>query len=212
MPTFQTPAPIAVTVDLPIANVVVLASDRADTVVEVRPADATKKDDVRIAEKTRVGFTDGELTVDMPTSRRLSPFGGKGAIEVRIEVPAGSRLRGVVAMGRLTGVGEFGECDLEVSAGDIVVERPHGSVTARTAKGDIRVDAAARGVLDLATQMGELEVGIVPGSAVQLASTTLHGAVQNQLAPATRSGEENTVRVNARTSYGNIIVRQATAA
>ena len=48
MTTFQTPAPIAVTIEVLAGNVTVIATDRTDTVVEVRPADASKKADVRV--------------------------------------------------------------------------------------------------------------------------------------------------------------------
>ncbi|WP_228809982.1 general secretion pathway protein GspK [Nocardia otitidiscaviarum] len=43
MPTFQTPNPITVAAEVLSASVTVIASDRADTVVEVRPADPVKK-------------------------------------------------------------------------------------------------------------------------------------------------------------------------
>ncbi|MEU2014405.1 DUF4097 family beta strand repeat-containing protein [Nocardia sp. NPDC019302] len=214
MPTFETPKPIVVTVDVLSGNVTVIASDRTDTVVEVRPADGSRKGDVRAAEQTEVAFAAGTLTVKTPKDwRTYSPFGGNPSIEVTIEVPTGSRLKGTAAVGRLQGTGELGECDLEVSAGDITVERPGGSVTAKTAKGDIRIGEASRGVLRLETSMGELEVGISPGSAARLEANALSGAVQNLMRPVDRSqGKEDTVEVYARNSYGNIIIRHATAA
>jgi hypothetical protein len=43
MPTFDTPAPISVSVDIGAGNIEIIASDRADTVVEVRPANPAKK-------------------------------------------------------------------------------------------------------------------------------------------------------------------------
>ena len=39
MPTFDTPEPITVVIDLSVGDVRITASDRADTVVEVRPTD-----------------------------------------------------------------------------------------------------------------------------------------------------------------------------
>ena len=44
MPTFETPQPIAVTVDVFLGHVEIIASDRTDTVVEVRPSDPAKKE------------------------------------------------------------------------------------------------------------------------------------------------------------------------
>ncbi|MFJ2834424.1 DUF4097 family beta strand repeat-containing protein [Nocardia sp. NPDC087230] len=210
MNTFPTPQPIAVTVDVLSAGVTVVASDRHDTVVAVRPADAAKKADVRAAEQTRVEFTDGVLTVTTPKNwRTYTPFGGNPSIEVSIEVPTGSRLTGTAGVGRLLGAGELGECDLTVSLGDIVVERPLGSVTAKTAKGDIRIGEATRGELRLETSVGELEVGIRPGSGVRLETAATVGTVRNLLAPVAPSGD--TVAVYARNSLGNIVIRHTAA-
>src|SRR5207302_6111163 len=49
MPTFATPEPISVTLELVIAHVRIVAADRPDTVVEVRPSDPAKKADVTVA-------------------------------------------------------------------------------------------------------------------------------------------------------------------
>ncbi|MGW4327404.1 DUF4097 family beta strand repeat-containing protein [Nocardia sp. NPDC004573] len=214
MPTFETPDPITVAVDVLSGSVTVIASDRADTVVEVRPADAAKRGDVRAAEQTQVDFREGTLTVRTSKDwRTYTPFGGNPSIEVTIEVPTGSQLKGTAAVGRLLGSGELGECDLRMSAGNITVERPRGSVTAKTAKGDIHIGEASRGVLRLETSMGELRVGISPGSAAWLETNAEHGTVHNQVQPIGRSQDnEDVVRVYARNSYGNIIIRHATAA
>ncbi|MFI6776986.1 hypothetical protein [Nocardia sp. NPDC050412] len=214
MYAFQTAEPIAVTVDVLSGTVTVNASDRTDTIVEVRPADASKKGDVRAAEQTQVDFSDGTLTVKTPKDwRTYTPFGGNPSIEVIIEVPTGSRLEGTAGVGRLLGTGELGQCDLEIAAGDIIIERPRDSVTAKTAKGNIRIGEASRGVVRLETSMGELEVGISPSSAVRVETNAQHGTVQNQMQPVDRrEHNEDTVQVYARNSYGNIIIRHAIAA
>ncbi|MFJ4657143.1 DUF4097 family beta strand repeat-containing protein [Nocardia sp. NPDC088792] len=212
MPAFATPNPIALTVDVLSANVTVIASDRTDTIVQIRPTDAAKPADIRTAEHTQVDFTDGALTVKTPKSWRThTPFGGNPSIEVTIEVPTGSQLHATAGMGRVLGAGPLGECELKVSAGDIIVEQPLGSVTAKTAKGNIRIGEATRGVLQLQTSVGELEVGIHPGSTARLESNTPNGAVYNQLAAADSRSDENIVHVYARNSFGNVIIGHATA-
>lgn len=212
MPAFATPNPIALTVDVLAADVTVIASDRTDTVVRIRPTDAAKTADVRTAEHTHVDFTDDTLTVRTPKSWRThTPFGGNPSIEVTIEVPTGSRLQATAGMGRILGAGPLGECELKVSAGDIIVEQPLGSVTATTAKGDIHIGEATRGILQLQTSVGELEVGIRPGSTARLESNTPNGAVYNHLAPAAPRSDDNIVHVHARNSFGNIIIGHATA-
>ncbi|WP_433663705.1 hypothetical protein ACQPW1_17275 [Nocardia sp. CA-128927] len=213
MPTFQTPEPISVAVDVPSGNVQVIASDRTDTVVEILPTNPAKKADVRAAEQAQIDFAAGTLTVQTPKDwRSYGPLGGTPSIEVTIEVPNGSALKATAALGRLLVTGELGDCDLEVSAGDIAVERPHGSVTAKTAKGNIRVSEAARGVLRLETSVGELEVGIRPGSAARLETNALSGTVQNLMAPFDGSADNvETVQVYARNSFGNIIIHNTAA-
>ena len=56
MRTFDTPEPISVTVELGVGDLRIVASDRTDTMVEVRPSDAAKKADVTAAEQTRVEY------------------------------------------------------------------------------------------------------------------------------------------------------------
>lgn len=213
MPTFETPEPIAVAVDVLSGDVTVIASDRTDTVVEVRPADESESDDVRAAGQVLIGFAAGNLTVKTPTQwRTYTPFGGNPSIRVTIELPAGSRLKGTASVGRFRCTGELGRCDLKLSAGDVTLERPAGSVTAKTGNGDIRVDDASRGVLRLETSLGELEVGIRPGCTAWLQARAKHGTVQNLMAPASQPEEDaDTVQVHARNSFGNIIIRHATA-
>jgi hypothetical protein len=213
MTTFQTPQPIAVTVDVLSGNVTVIASDRTDTIVQVRPADESKKADVRAAAQTQVDFAAGTLTVQTPKGwRTYGPFSGNPSIEVTIEVPTGSRVQGSTGVGQILGSGEFGECELEVSLGDIVVERVQGSVAAKTAKGNIRIGEAARGEVRVETSTGELEVGIRPGSAVRLETNALRGAVLNQMDLAPVGEPENTVQVYARNAFGNIVIRNVVAA
>ena len=72
----------------------VTASDRADTVVEIRPSDESHEPDNRAAEQTRVEYAASTLLVKAPRQRSLSLFGKPVSIDVMIELPAGSQLRG----------------------------------------------------------------------------------------------------------------------
>ena len=64
MPTFDTPEPISVTLEVGVGDIRIVASDRTDTIVDVRPSDPAKKSDVTAAELTRVEFADGRLIVE----------------------------------------------------------------------------------------------------------------------------------------------------
>ena len=64
MPTFPTPSPISISVDLSVVgDVRVNATDRIDTVVDVHPKDAAKHADVAAAEQTTVELVGGVLGV-----------------------------------------------------------------------------------------------------------------------------------------------------
>jgi len=194
MSTFTTPAPISATVDIIFGNITVKASDRTDTVVEIRPADPEWELDVKAAEQVVVEFTDGRLQVKHPKLRSI--FSKRyGAIEVLIELPTGSQLHGYTAKGEYVVEGEIGSCEL------------------KTANGDIRLGEAAPGAVEARTAFGKIDVGIRAGVAAWLDLDTGFGRVNNELADSERPdpGEE-TVEVRARTSYGDIGIRRAPAA
>ena len=66
MPAFDTPGPITVAIEIGVGDARITATDRSDTVVEVRPSDSGAGDDVRAAEQTRVEYTDGQLLIRAP--------------------------------------------------------------------------------------------------------------------------------------------------
>ena len=78
MPTFDTPQPISVTLDVGMGDIQVVASDRTDTVVDVRPSDPAKKSDVTAAEQTRVEYASGRLLVKAPKGWRVVVPRGRG--------------------------------------------------------------------------------------------------------------------------------------
>ncbi|GGK49185.1 DUF4097 family beta strand repeat-containing protein [Nocardia camponoti] len=206
---FTTPAaqPVAVAVDVLSAEVTVVASHRDTATVQINPADPSKKGDAKAAEQTTVDFTAGTLTVTTPKSWRThTPFGGNPSIEVIIEVPSGSSLTADAGVGKFVAHGELGDAQLTIALGDIIIDRPLGSVTAKTAKGDIRVNEASRGELRLETNVGEIEVGVNPGSTVRVDANAVVGTVTNELTPVV-SLQGDVVTVNARNSYGNIVIR-----
>ena len=79
MPTFDTPGLIAATVVVAGAQVRVTASDRTDTVVLVEPIDKASKKDVKVANNTMVGISEG-------TAARVDANSERGS--VRNSVPS----------------------------------------------------------------------------------------------------------------------------
>lgn len=165
MPTFDTPEPILVTLEIGVGDVRIAASHRTDTTVVVRPTDPGKKSDVAAAEQTRVEFSGGRLLVKAPKSwRHYAPRGGGDSIEVQIELPAGSELRGEAGVAALHSSGRLGECHYNTGVGDIQVEQA-GPAHLSTGVGDIGLDRAS-GHAQISTGSGTVRIGSVDGTAV----------------------------------------------
>ncbi len=175
MPTFDTPAPISVSVDIGAGSLEIITSDRADTVVEVRPTDPAKKVDVGAAEQTQVSYSDGTLTLKAPRNwRQYVPWSEDGSVDVKIELPSGSRLRGEAGVGvqalgptgrsELRGTGLLGECTFKVGCGDIQLSQA-GPLQLRTGAGDVTVERAV-GHSEITTWSGAVHVSRTEGTAV----------------------------------------------
>lgn len=164
MTHFETPQPISVVLELRVADVHVAAGERADTIVQVRPSDPSRRDDVTSAEQTRVEYADGTLLVKEPRRlREWSPFSDGGSIDIDIELPAGSDLSGQTAAGGFRLSGSLGRCELKSSAGQISVDR--AARVKLTTAGDIRLERVT-GDAELTTATGDVRAGEIDGTAV----------------------------------------------
>ena len=263
MPTYTTPSPIQIRIDLPGGSLRVRASDRADTVVTVRPTNERKGADVQAADQTRVEYAAGRLAVTSPRRPRLLFMGTMPSVDVELLVPEGSDLQaaltaadvdcegrlgvvriddrygdiridraatlhahtsaGDVTVGQVDEDGELvtaygqirvrdasGDLRLDSACGDITVERARASVAATTKYGQVSVHQAGSGSLDLATSYGKVEAGIREGTPAWLDLEAGSGKVRNLLTPSDApTASEEPLRVRARTSYGDIVVRRA---
>ena len=107
MQTFATPAPITAILDVPAGRIQVTAAGRADTTVELRPADPAKGRDVKLAEQTTAEYRDGVLRITAPAGNRV--FGSSGAVELTVQLPAGSRVEAKAASAQFTTAGQLGD-------------------------------------------------------------------------------------------------------
>jgi Putative adhesin len=199
MPTFDTPEPISVTVEFGVGDLRIVASDRTDTMVEVRPSNPAEKADVTAAEQTRVEYAGGRLLIKAPKNWRQYTFRGGGeSVDVQVELPAGSQLRGETGVAALRCRGRLGECRYKTGIGDIQLDQA-GAVQLRTGVGDITVERAG-GDAELTTGSGSLRIDGIDGTAVVKNSNgdTWIGRVTGDL------------RVNA--ANGRISVDQASGA
>lgn len=196
MQSFTTPRPITTVLDIPAGRIQLVAADRTDTTVEVLPADADKSRDVKASEQTTVEYADGVLRITTPVKHQV--LGASGAVEVTVHLPAGSalqakaagvELRGVGRLGRVSFDGALGAIDLDeaddvrltTQAGHVTVGRLTGPATVTTMQGDIRIDEAVGGVLELATQSGDVTVGAAAGVSAALDAGTTLGRISNSL-------------------------------
>ncbi|MEV4417540.1 DUF4097 family beta strand repeat-containing protein [Catellatospora sp. NPDC049609] len=162
MPTFDTPRPVAVTLHLLAADVRISASERTDTVVEVRPANSNAKS-VKAAEETRVEYADGRLHVRTPKHLN-SMFGRPGSIEVDIALPAGSSVEGSTGLGELAAEGPLGPCEYHTGYGRVQLDQT-GPLQVETGAGEIGVGHVL-GDAKVTTGTGRIRIGRVDGAAV----------------------------------------------
>jgi hypothetical protein len=217
MQNFDTPNPITAVLDTPAARVRLIAADRADTVVEVLPADAAKGRDVKAAERTTVAYADGVLRI--VTSVKHEVLGASGAVEVTVQLPSGSGVEGKAATAELRGVGRFGDVTheaygeikldetasvrLTAQAGDVSIGRLNGPAEISTMQGDINIAEAASGKVVLSTQAGNVTVGVAAGVSASLDAGTSMGRIDNAL-KNTGAAE---VEIHATTTQGDIAAR-----
>ncbi|MFJ6837308.1 hypothetical protein [Streptomyces sp. NPDC091209] len=220
MQTFDTPAPVSAVVDIPAGRIRFVAADLTGTTVEVLPADPSRSRDVKAAEQIRVAYGDGVLRIEAPEARNRV-LGPSGSVEVRVQLPAGSRVEAKAAAAELRGVGRLGDVAFDGGHGsveldeadsarltgldaDITVGRLNGPAEISTQKGDIRITEAVRGTLTLSTLMGDITVGAARGVGAVLDAGTTHGRISNTLK---NTDPAPGLTVHATTAQGDITAR-----
>ncbi|MGW0180151.1 DUF4097 family beta strand repeat-containing protein [Nocardia sp. NPDC003345] len=207
MPKYDTPEPVSVIIELGFGHVRLAATDRADTVVEVRPTDESDDSNVKAAGQVRVDYIDGELRITGP--RRRIDFSRKSrSVDVDIELPSGSKIFADLHAGDIRGTGRLGECGLETSAGHVRLERT-GPLRVQTAAGHVTAGAVA-GDAEISTGSGKVRLGEVRGTAEVKNSNgeTTIGTVTGEARVRAANGDIRIERagadVHARSSNGGI--------
>jgi Putative adhesin len=217
---FDTPVPVSAVLDIPAGRIQFIAAYRTDTTVEVLPADASKRRDVKAAEQTTVAYGEGVLRIETsPATNRI--LGATGSLEVTVQLPAGSRIRAKAARAEFRGVGPLGDVAFEgaqgsvkideaetacftLLAGDISVGHLGGPAEISTQKGDIHIAEAVRGALELHTDQGEILVGAAHGVSACLDGDTTYGRIHNTLKD---TDDTAGLTIHATTAYGDITAR-----
>ena len=197
MPTFATPEPITASIELSVGDVRVVASDRADTVVQVRPSDDSRELDVRDAEQTRVEQTPDGLVIKTPRPRGLGLLGKPGSVDITIELPAGSSLHGESSVAAFHTSGRLGECKIKTTAGNVDLDAT-GPLDLHTGAGAVSVTRVG-GDAEVTTGTGRIRLGEVDGAAV----------IKNSNGDTRIDAVTGNLRMNA--SNGDLIVGRADA-
>ncbi|MFJ3706308.1 MULTISPECIES: DUF4097 family beta strand repeat-containing protein [Streptomyces] len=163
MPSFDTPEPISATAHVEAGSLQFAASDRGETVVEVRPRDPNKDVDARTAEQTEVTFANGALTVRTPKSS-LFGLGRTGVVDVTVDLPTGSHIDVTGAWAQVLGEGRLGDVRVKTSTGDVRLDTT-GPLHLTASHGSITVDRV-EGRAEITTSSGSMRAGLLDGPAV----------------------------------------------
>jgi DUF4097 and DUF4098 domain-containing protein YvlB len=196
MPRFDTAGPIDLAINLQVGAIEVIAGDRTDTLVTASPTNPAKAVDRRGADETAIHFDGERLTVVGPRPR-LAFIGPTESVDLRIEVPAGTRLTAELAVGGVRTTGRLGATRIKSSTGAVELDGV-GDLWLRVALGSATV-GTVDGSAEITADHGQIRVDAVTGDATFKAS---HGSIL-----IGRAGGE----VDAKLSYGDLEITAALA-
>ena len=209
MPSYDVSGPIDLDVTVGVAFVDVVASDRPDAVVEVVPSTPGRGGDESLARDSTVSFDGGRVRVKVP--RRFNLFSKGDSVDVRCEVPTGSRVTIENSYGSVRTRGVLGDARIAAKYGgvtadtvaDLVLDAPYGSSDIAEVTGRLDV-SAGHGVVRVAEVQGDARLRAAHGS---MELGTAAGAVD-----AATSGALTIDRalgdVTARSAHGPIRIRE----
>ncbi len=231
MPTFHTPGPISVEVDMVAGSVHLIASERSDTTIVVNPDDPSEHADVEAAGRTMVDLEGRTLVVRAPRARgigNLVGFARTGSVDVTIELPEKSSLQVKTGAGDVTADGVFGDTTVETGAGAIHLDRAAGvrlrsgagSLSLNRSRGDAEITTAGDiqltrldGDAEIKNQNGKTWIGEVGGG---IGVRSANGDIRVDLAHSSVSaktsngsigiGEVGAGEVNLETGFGGVEV------
>ncbi|MGW6905935.1 DUF4097 family beta strand repeat-containing protein [Streptomyces sp. NPDC054940] len=204
---------VDVTVELPAGSHVDMTGAWAQVLGEGRLGEVrvkTSVGDIRLDTTGPVNLTaaHGSITVDR-VEGLAEITSSSGNVRVgTIDGPAVLKnSHGTTTVGTVTG-----ELRLSGANGGIDIARAETSVTGTATHGYLRLAEVVGGEVQLETSNGVIEIGIREGTAAWLDVSSNRGQVRNMLTESEAPEQtENTVKVRARTNWGNIDIRRAKA-
>jgi hypothetical protein len=210
MPAYESRTPIDADINVSAGHVEVIASDRADTTVEVTPTNPGRSGDVSLAREATFAFEDNRLRVRVPP--RLKLLGPNGSVDVRVELPAGSRAEIESGYGSVRIRGQLGETRIVAKYGSVSAERV-GDLALVSPYGEVDI-AEVDGGLDVTAGHGHVRIGRIAGAArVRGSHGSLNLGITGGEVDAATSGlltiERALGDVTARSAHGAIRVLEA---
>lgn len=153
--TFDTPAPVALYVELGTGHVTVRAEETDRTSVHV---------DGRDADQVTVEQRDRQIVVLAPP-RRVGFLGGAGDLRVTVTLPLDSDLAAKLGSADLVGSGRYADVRLKSGSGDVRVEEAVGAAVVETGSGDIEI-GTTHDHLRVKAGSGDVRVGRLAGTTV----------------------------------------------
>lgn len=216
MLTFPTPTAIEVSVEAHFAEVRLVASDRTDTVVDVRPTDPDDRAHVQVAEATRVVQLGDHVQVSAPKPSLMSRILNSPSLDILVSLPTGSTVRVDLGAGNVASTGTLGDCSVRTGAGNIRLADT-GALNVRSGAGDLIVGNVS-GNAALETPAGHTQIASATGdvSIRNGSSGPRIGRVGGDLRVRAGHGrievESVAGSVDARTAHGAVIIGFATGA
>ncbi|MFW0788101.1 DUF4097 family beta strand repeat-containing protein [Gordonia sp. CPCC 205333] len=181
MTTYPLTGPLTVDLDLTVGDVRIIATDRDDAEVTIRPQLPNKTSSARAADQTTASLAGNRLRIHSSRSwRTYTPFGSPDAVNIIVEIPSGTMITGSLGVGSFRTEGTLGPCTLDISHADLdvesaaalIVKSGSGSVTAGFVSGDATVTASygnvrlreIDGALAVKASYGDISIGTVRGA------------------------------------------------
>lgn len=209
MPTYNTPTPVDLAINLQVGAIEIIASDRTDTVITVSPTNPDKAVDRRGADDTVIEFDGERITITGPRPRiSWIGAGATDSADVKVELPTGSRLTAELAVGNVRSVGRLGATRIKASTGVVDVDTT-GDLWLRSSHGNAKV-GAAEGEIEIIADHGQMRIGRLSGNSILKSS---HGSItigesDGDLDAKLSYGDLEIDRVlgsvTAKTAYGSI--------
>ena len=133
-----------------------------------------------------------------------------GDLAVSGEIEGNAVVKTVSGDVRLCPVG--GEVRIQSVSGDVGVRSAGGSLVAKSVSGDLRVESIRTGHAELTSISGDIEIGIAPGSSIDVDASSVSGDLSSDVPLASLPGEVEggpTVVVRGKTVSGDFKVARA---